>query len=271
MKRTHLALLPALLLAALGGCNLFDPFDSPTGDTQLLSAARACFDRGDIACAKDLYSQLSSSQSDVANSETAFAILDENGADMAAFMGAFGGGAGGQGITKLANALIAKGTGSTLRNNILGAYQKVNSISDTNLKGLVRFVAGITLLAEVMAEGAGTSFDADDVVATPSACKAASSVTACAGLAACGVGDNGIDDGGSAVNINSDTALGSPSLEMVDNIITNINNALSNEIGAGGSIADGAKGFAAALDLITPATGSGDCYRYTLLQQGVGE
>ena len=36
------------LLAAASGCNLFDPLDSPTSDAQLISAARACFDRGDL-------------------------------------------------------------------------------------------------------------------------------------------------------------------------------------------------------------------------------
>src|SRR3954469_7732827 len=95
-KLTVLSLLMATPAMVATGCmNVFDPFDNPTTDTQLISAARACFDRGDIACAKENYEKLSANNADIAASETAFAMLDENGAGMASFIQAFGSGGGG--------------------------------------------------------------------------------------------------------------------------------------------------------------------------------
>jgi hypothetical protein len=65
----------AAALAALSGCNVFSVLDSPSGDAQLISAARACFDQGDFACARDNYSKLSDSSADIRASEEAFLAL----------------------------------------------------------------------------------------------------------------------------------------------------------------------------------------------------
>ncbi|MBI3534419.1 MAG: hypothetical protein HY072_02890, partial [Deltaproteobacteria bacterium] len=60
--------------------NVFDPIDNPSGDAQLLSAARACFDKGDLACAKDNYGKITgTTDAEYAAAETAFTILEENG------------------------------------------------------------------------------------------------------------------------------------------------------------------------------------------------
>ena len=52
-KRVTLSLAAALVLVGLSACfNVFDPIDNPGGDEQILSAARAAFDKGDLAEAR---------------------------------------------------------------------------------------------------------------------------------------------------------------------------------------------------------------------------
>src|SRR4051794_31520633 len=113
----------------LSGCNFFSPLDKPSGDEQLLAAARACFDHGDYECASKYYGELSSSASDQAVSETAFELLAQSGATSSVFIKAVldGDGNGGKIVTKLANSLISS-AGQTSRLNIVHAYQKYAQI-----------------------------------------------------------------------------------------------------------------------------------------------
>ena len=123
-------------VSILPSCNFFSVIDSPGGDTQLISAARACFDQGDFTCALDHYSQLSDSESDVNHSESAFTILHENGIGMGQFMTAFGTGSSGGGkvLTDLAN-LVASDASQTKRTAVYEAYKKIDSINQSELKG----------------------------------------------------------------------------------------------------------------------------------------
>ena len=56
----------AIPLVLQGCVNIFDPLDSPSGEAQLLSAARACFDDGDFACAREFYGKLGSNEDAIA-------------------------------------------------------------------------------------------------------------------------------------------------------------------------------------------------------------
>src|SRR3954462_4044880 len=92
-RKSHLTWLLAALLPGLVGCpNLFSVVDKPQGDAQLISAARACLDRGDIPCALADYQKLSNKNSDIANSESAAAILEKYGVGVVDFAGAVSGG-----------------------------------------------------------------------------------------------------------------------------------------------------------------------------------
>ena len=185
-------LLPALALGtvafAVTGClNLFDPIDNPTNPQQLISKARACFDQADYPCALEYYQRAADSDPDTANSGAAFVLLTQAGAGMGEFLGDFGNGGKSPGgaIGKLAGTL-SNGGGAEKRLNLLHAYQKTGAISNIKLKGLVGFVASISLISELLGETARTpgSFAGTDLAKDPAACKAAA-----AGLAAGNLGD----------------------------------------------------------------------------------
>lgn len=168
----------SLALTTASGCNPFSLVDTPSGDAQVLAAARACFDKGDFTCSAKYYGQLSSVASDTANSEGAFQALAQNGATMGAFMNAAvnGSTSGGKFLTQLAGSMTS-GAGQTRRLAILHAYQKWDSISDTNLKNLVRFLAAASLVAEILSEdGSDGKFQTTDWVTNPTVCKANSNL-----------------------------------------------------------------------------------------------
>lgn len=273
-------LLSVAALGATAGCNFFDPFDSATSDDQLLSAARACFDRGDIACARDNYAKLSSSQTDVAASEEAFAILDENGATMAVFMEAVGDGGGGDSLNVMARKLAALGTaggaGATRRQNFHTAFLKINSITgNAPLKGLVRFLTALSLASEILAEGAGTDgvFNKTDLVGSVSGCAAVSTATVCStGSASC-VSTNTSIAAGATIDLetaSASTVGGSLTWGLFDGTIGEINQAFgASELGASGKFNSGTGELTNAIDA-QPSTDD-DCYRKVLFDQGVGE
>src|SRR5205809_424094 len=85
-KRVFLSLAATVALAGGSSCiNLFDPIDNPSGEGQLLSAARAAFDKGDMATARELYGKAGG---ETALSETIFLDLDGCGADIGALASA---------------------------------------------------------------------------------------------------------------------------------------------------------------------------------------
>jgi outer membrane murein-binding lipoprotein Lpp len=155
-----------------GGCNLTAFMDSPSNNDQYLSAARACLDQGNIQCALSNYAQVSGSDADVANSETALAILDENGADMAAFMdfvGYLADKTPGYAITKLVEHLIPN-AGESKRAAIWTAFNMRTEISTPALSSFVQFVGGLALTAELLAEAGDSAtgvFSQSDLVLTP--------------------------------------------------------------------------------------------------------
>lgn len=192
MTRTRSAiwLATAALLTslALNSCNVFDPFDGPSGDAQILSAARACFDRGDLACAREMYAQLSSSYADTVASETAFAILDENGASMGEFMAYVGRGATGSALTTFAQNMATLGANSERRHAIWTAFKKKDSITNPDLKNFVKFTTALALAAEFLAENAGGDgiLLQSELMANPASCDP----TNCLISAGCGAGSS---------------------------------------------------------------------------------
>lgn len=154
MIRSSLLLLTVISLISLTGCNLFGGLDGPSGDEQLLSAARAAFDQGDYQLAIQLYGELSSANSDVGLSETAYVDLTQAGASMKAYATAFGKGevAIGPAITTFAEGILANGAGQATRVAIWQAFNEQQNITDPQLKALVRFLGSLSFAAEILAE-----------------------------------------------------------------------------------------------------------------------
>jgi hypothetical protein len=142
------------------------------------------------------------------------------------------------------------------------------AITDTNLRGLVRFAAATALAAEILSESTGGDnlLDRTDVVGT--GCDA----TSCALdlSATCSPGTN-IVGGAAAVDINdtSQTLAGSQDLAMLKSAISGMLTGLS-ELGASGKFSAGAGNFADQISLVDPVTEDGDCFRYTLGTLSVG-
>lgn len=278
----------ALVMLSACQLNVFDPLDSPSEDPQLRSAARACLDRGDLECARDLYGKLSNESSSVKESELAFTTLDENGASMGAFMEAFGDGAGGKGFTKLAN-LLKNGSGAVKRTSLFTAWQRTLNLTNyPELRGIVRFASAAALAAETLAEirslgGDNDKFTSDDLVSSPSGCKALSATTCNSTL--CDPPSNSFLVSGSALGslgFDASGALGysthpNPHLAFIDGAITEIAQALSSsELGASGRFGAGTGTFATAIQsssvaFSADATTNHRCYRWLLVSNGIGE
>jgi hypothetical protein len=165
MIRSSLLLAALVALISLSGCNLYGGLDGPSGDAQILSAARAAFDQGDYQLAIQLYGELSSANADVGLSETAYADLTQAGASMQAYAAAFGKGdvAIGPAITSFAEGILAKGSGETTRVAIWQAFNLQKNIQNPNLKALVRFLGSLSFAAEILAE---TSSDGKRIMKT---------------------------------------------------------------------------------------------------------
>jgi hypothetical protein len=166
---------------AITGCNLYGGLDKPSGDEQILSSARACFDQGDYSCAAKLYSQLSDAASDEATAEEVFLVLNQSGATATALINAVtsSGSNVGRILTQLANSLAPQASEQT-RLNLFHAYQKNTSINNLRVRGLIRFLTSLTLMGEIFAENADPvtkKFTENSLVTNPTNCKNA--VTNC--------------------------------------------------------------------------------------------
>jgi hypothetical protein len=271
--------LAGFTVLALSACNIFDPLDSPTSDVQRLSAARACFDKGDIECARTHYAALSNDMADIRNSEEAFLALEAVNAGMGAFIRAFGSGDSrtGAAITSVANSIGSNASRAT-RVAIFAAYVKANSVTDTRLKGLGRFVTSLALASAYLAETAATKGDLrkSDLAANATACQTAGSGGCAAATTDCAAGATPIalatttiagDDLSNATEGQVDTAaLG---LEVFNAAVNTINLALT-DMGVATTSANVA-GFSDVFANIPGATTQYEqCYRSGMLEQGVG-
>lgn len=264
------------MIGLLCGCNAFGPVDTPTGDAQLLSAARAAFDRGDFAKAADYYSKVSSAASDSSNSESIFLVLAQHGATSAVFLNSILDGAegGGKLITKIANALSSsKNTTEKDRLAILHAYQKTTLINSLQVKGLVQFVSALSMLGELFGEIASTqgNLKQSDLVSNPILCKASPP-------AGCGASSNdkmptGTTSISSMLNATDNQFSGDANLYMVNAAIAALDEGIRN-MRTTGSLGSSASSFSQTLIsegqiLLIPNTSSPN-YRALLIQQDIG-
>jgi hypothetical protein len=263
--------------ASLSGCNVFSLVDKPSGDEQILSAARACFDSGDFDCARSYYAELSASYSDIRASEEAFLILAENGATMAAFMETFGNGGSGSALTALAERM-APGS-QEKRQNILRAFKKYDQISvseNPSLRALVRFVGAVALAAEFLAEEIPTSGGTlvkSKIASGGAACPLDET---CAGngitpAASCGEPtDAALRNGNTSVDFLSADLSGTIDLGHFKQAMSEMSTALS-QLSASGNFGSGAGGLSQSVNneaLGTPPAFA--CFRSNMLALGIG-
>jgi hypothetical protein len=270
----------SIALMSVSSCNVFSPLDKPGSDPQYLSAARACFDKGDFNCAKENYSKLSSSYADTVASEEGFITLDEQGASMGAimeFVGNLTEKGTGQALTIFANRLTS-GAGLEKRVALWKVYSDAvnGSISNPDLKNFVIFVSSLSLAAEILAEGSeGTSEVPYTYIVSPS-CKTAP-VAACAVTAACDAPSGATlirnTDG---IDANTQPTNSSATTRQLYDAIYNSLDAMTI-LGAGGRFSSALSDFST----ITQALGSNSasigstaavdrCFRQTLVNLGVG-
>jgi hypothetical protein len=264
--------LLAFVAAALGltACNVFDPFDSPTGDAQLLSAARACLDRADFGCARENYAKLSNSESEVRASEEAFAILEENGAGIGPLMSAIGDNPNiGPATTKLAGSM-ANGASAAKVTALFEALKKVNQIpNNPQLRGLVRFASTFAMAAESLALDAGrtgspTVLDKTDITTQATVASCQSTGVTCTAPAGAILLAGAYGGSLTATTITA-SAPAVPTLGFVSECFNAVLTAFQNELGAKGDYSS-MQNSAALL-----AGQNGDPVRGLLLQEGIGQ
>lgn len=280
--------IPVGLGVLLSGCNLYSGLDKPSGNDQLLSAARACFDKGDLTCAQADYSQITGSLTDQATAENSFTYLAQQGASMGAFITFVGNinalGTGGA-LTQFADALSPGDQSRRL--GIWQAYSMSAKIQDPSLQNFAAFISSMALTEEFLAEDESTpgTLAKTDIALDPTACLAAGDCATALVTSGCQQGNGGLTQTATQVlsTSQSPTDTGSPSLDQLyDSIIAAATNLTS--LSAGGRLATATSSF----NLITSLTVNGTsyrpsatvpivnhkaarCFRFLMLQQGIGQ
>lgn len=247
---------------ALTGCvNLYSPIDSPSGSRQLLSAARAAFDKGDAAKAREFYEKIGSDET--AQSEIVFLNLDACGADIDAFGTALSKGADsvnnpGIMLTIMAEKMNAQHSTACFA-SLLSAYKTATTLKDKNLRGFTSFLSALAIAGEVLANNSGIGvngeFEKADYLALPS--------TSCT-IVSCGacLKADGITTG-ATVNLATANAI-TANWGTVQGAVTAISTALS-DLG----VSQGAS-LALISQLGGGAPGNNNLYRCLLNDVGVG-
>lgn len=260
-------------LTAFGCVNVFAPFDSPQGDAQILSKARACFDQGDYACALDYYGRLAGNEE--ARAEEAFVILDQEGSGISALVQAVGLKSG-ESVGSILTTMVEKvysGASSTRRNHLATAYTKVGLITNQTLRGFVRFTTAFALAADLLAEETDVqvngTFEKADYLDTSGSCSASS----CAVGASCSDTSTNFTVGTDTPFITtpsdvtaSMSADANPTWFMFLNAIKAAGTGLTEMGVATGSSFD----LINSLTAIAVSTNSGNCMRAALLSVNVG-
>lgn len=274
-RKPHAARLAAVLgltipLFFQGCINIFDPIDSPSNDAQLLSAARACFDEGDFSCAREYYGKLANNED--AKAELAFVKLDEVGAGIGSFVRALdaaSGSSAGMILTVLAEQM-APFAGSSARASLLSAYQASLTISNTELKGFVQFMAGIAIAAEILAELDGAQTDKilqreTDIVANSAGCRAlaagACANALCANTSAYTWSGTGTDlNAAGSLSKNWDTLHGAISAASTGLTNMNVTNSTSQSVALATNL----------LNLLGTLVADARCMQWALVSTSIG-
>jgi hypothetical protein len=258
------------------GCNVYQIVDKPSGDKQILAAARDCFDQGDYECAGTYYLKLSPDFNDEAQSEIVFISLKQNGMGVGPFMDAVinGSSSGGKLVTKIANGLVAL-AGETTRLNYFHAYQKYSNITDSRVQGLIRFVTSLSLMAELLAEDVGSTSTLlqTDLVSDPTACLASTAplFTGCGKPAG-----KKMVSGTATIKLTTakDTDLsGSPSLAMINAAAVELNagiKQMQTTGSLGNSTSDFTTNIISSASLVIIDGTDSPAYRKTLVQYEIG-
>lgn len=267
-----------LIAISLSACNFFDVVSSPSGDEQLLSAARACLDRGDAACALENYQKLSDTYKDIRLSETAFSTLDKEGITIGTLFEALGKGSssGGVILTRFSNEIAKLTIGESKRTTILGAYKSAASIVQADLKAFTRFLTSLALTGELLAEYAGANQEVEktDFITNSTACLTAFTASAAACAASC-TAASGLTAGTEITDMDAATLTGSVTLAMVKAAINALATAMQ-QFNANGKFASGTLSFAQDITsssnpLFSPSNGSFvQCFSTLLISQNIG-
>ena len=277
-------LMSAFCLLGLTSCNLYGGIDSPSGDTQLASAARACLDQGNFSCANNYYNQLSSNSNDIKQSELAYSDMEQAGIGFQQFAAAFGTGVGiniGSAMTNLANAIIPLGPGAALRVRLYNDFAHETTISDPNIKALVKFLAGISFAAEILAEAAvsagNTQLLKTDIATNPANCisssgaacgqPAGTTVTATGTVVQLADGNTSLDQEATQ-NPGSTTNISSPNVKVLNMFmvsLSDLNSALT-QLGQSGALGSNFSTFISTFGSVA----SDGTVRFVLLSDGIG-
>ncbi len=256
-------------LLATGCLNIYSPVDAPSGDAQLLSAARACFDRGDYSCAQSNYQKLSSSYSDITSNEQAMATLDQNGVGMSAFLTFVGNGANGRGLTAMAESIAPGSTAK--RSAIYGALVqsgfKNGTTGRTQLQYFTQFMTGLALAAELLAEGQGSNSQLlkSLIVNTPSSCTTSGCASGCAHT-------NSTFGSTTITDIATTEPTGAVSIDMLFWAIKYAYNGINGLGTTGGSFSSTGSDLNAIFAVGQPSQAAlaDQCFRAQLLNFGIG-
>lgn len=282
--------IPIGAAVLLTGCNLYSGLDHPSGNTQLLSAARACFDRNDLTCAQGDYAKISGSLQDQATAESSFTYLDQQGASMAAFM-TFIGNIGSQGtggaLTQFAESLSP--AGETRRLGIWQAYSMSAQIQDSSLQAFAEFLSSTALAVELLAEDGSSPgvLAKTDIAQNPTGCMATGGCTNAVQSTDCDQGNGGLSNSNTEVLSTSQppTDIGSPSYDQLYDAVTAAASSLA-ALSASGRFANAATTFNSITTITINGTtfkpsdtvtislvnySAARCFRYLLLQQGIGQ
>lgn len=258
-----LPLLTLTTLFGLSACNLTGFMDNPSGDIQLLDAARACLDRGEYSCALEYYQQISV-DSDQKISELSMARLaDANLFKTSDLIESLGSGTGGaNSFLAMAETLASRGkTAASQRVTIQAEYAKASSISEPTLRAYMQFITAMTMMNQVLssAVGADGQLTASDIVTNPTLCRSST----CAVAADCTNSNLVETAGGTEIGTFNQTAMDSatnwdstPSLNKVI-AAANVANAASVILfGAGNN-----NGLGQIFDNLDGLGASGECLK----------
>jgi hypothetical protein len=264
------------LSLTLSACNLFGGIDSPSGDQQLLSAARAAFDQGNYSQALNYYQQLSGNESDIKLSETAYLAFNQAGGTIQNFAAAFGNGKNiniGPALANFATALKSY-AGAANRIAVFNAFNTAlagsTPIQDPNIKYMVEFLGSLTMAGLVLAEDIGndSEYHTYDVCPTAGTAPCTQQGVLLGANVVSGAGGNVAGDMlGAAL---SDFNASPGNLEMFNAAILDVFSAITS-LGASGAFGSGFSSIQSALNTLTPTAGAGALqYRAAMVTVGIG-
>lgn len=264
MKNSRL--IPSLLILILSSCNLYGGLSKPSGDEQILLAARACLDQGNYDCAKTYYAALSANYNDYRLSEGGFTTLASNGIftmrDLVSSLGTSTG--NGSSMTSMANIISANGKfDSATRTTIQTVFSANTAITDAHTKAFAQFFTAMTMFNSVLAAAGNGGLVAESTIVTSTACK---TDNACIANAHCAIGTGTnltFNAGDTATSMSSSTGwTTSPTVQKLIVAATEASNQLTALTGQSNNYS----GLLKTIQTLSNISGSEPCIRQALVQ-----